>query len=80
MSFIHNPAIDGIMNIDVEWNLSSTPSGTRAACSLGEGKKITTQAEAAVLDECFFAVGSLRSYPSGEAGELWYVLFRESTF
>jgi hypothetical protein len=68
MSFILRPAVDGVMTINVEWDLSSTPSGTRAASSLGEGQQVTAQAEASVLDECFFAVGDLQSYPPGESG------------
>ena len=48
---------DGLMNITIEWDLSATPAGTRAACSLGEGQKVCTQARVDVLDDCFFAVG-----------------------
>ena len=68
MSFILRPAVHGVIDITVEGDLSSTPDGTRAACSLREGKRVTTQAEADVLDECFFAVGPLHSYPSAETG------------
>lgn len=75
MFFILRPAIEGPMSITVEWDLSSTPSGTRAACSLGEGPKVSIQANPAVLDECFFAVGSLHSYPTekskGDFGMYW---------
>jgi hypothetical protein len=68
MSFILRPAMDGVVDITLEWDLSSTPSGTRAACSLGEGQENFEKAEANVLDECSFAIGTLHSYPPGETG------------
>ncbi|RFU26542.1 hypothetical protein B7463_g9803, partial [Scytalidium lignicola] len=66
MYFILTPALDEIMDISVEWNLSYAPPSTRAVCSLGEGKQVFTQAQASVLEECFFAVGPVHSYPPGE--------------
>lgn len=68
MSFILRPALDMIMNITVEWDLYSTPAGTWAVCSLGEGQKVITKAKASILDDSFFAVGPLHSYPPGRAG------------
>ncbi|CZR62658.1 uncharacterized protein PAC_12555 [Phialocephala subalpina] len=66
MSFIPRSALDVIMDITIEWGLSSTPPGTRASCSLGEGTKVSAQLKPEVLDECFFAVGPLHSYPASE--------------
>ncbi|KAF8861086.1 hypothetical protein BDZ45DRAFT_672119 [Acephala macrosclerotiorum] len=51
MSFIPRPAIDTVMEMAIEWDLSSTPLGTRAACSLGEGKIVLAQIKPEVLDE-----------------------------
>ncbi|KAF3018835.1 hypothetical protein E8E14_005574 [Neopestalotiopsis sp. 37M] len=66
MAFMLRPAIDGVLDTTIEWDLSSTPKSTRAVCSLGEGVKVTARIEGTVLDECFFAVGPLQSYPAGE--------------
>ncbi|KAK9777094.1 putative Peptidase M61 catalytic domain-containing protein [Seiridium cardinale] len=69
MSFILRPATDRVLDTTIEWDVESTPSGTRAACSLGEGIRVSAQIKATDLDECFFAVGPLHSYPRGETGE-----------
>ncbi|ETS75349.1 hypothetical protein PFICI_12293 [Pestalotiopsis fici W106-1] len=66
MAFILRPATNDVLDTTIEWDLSSAPQDTRAACSLGEGVTVTAQVKATVLDECFFAVGPLQSYPSGE--------------
>ncbi|KUJ09670.1 uncharacterized protein LY89DRAFT_690119 [Mollisia scopiformis] len=75
MAFILRPDLDMVMDITVEWDLSSTPPGTQAACSLGEGTMVSAKVKPDVLDECFFAVGSLHSYPplgtSGKFGMYW---------
>jgi hypothetical protein len=68
MYFILRPAVDEVSNITVEWDLSSPLVSTLAVCSLGEGQKIVVEGKAALLDESFFAVGSLQSYPQGETG------------
>lgn len=75
MSFIPRPALETVMDITIEWDLSSTPLGTTAACSLGKGRKVSAQVKPDVLDECFFAVGPLNSYPAeetnGKFGMYW---------
>ncbi|KAK6079061.1 hypothetical protein SCUP234_05987 [Seiridium cupressi] len=50
MSFILQPVIDGVLDTTIEWDLESTPSGTRAACSLGEGIRFSAHIKAADLD------------------------------
>lgn len=66
MAFILRPAealtrdVDGVV---INWDLSDTPSGSRAVCSLGEGVQVVASVTPSVLDECFFAVGPLHSYP-----------------
>lgn len=67
MDFIIRPANLVEANVDkmvIEWNLSDAPAGTRVVCSLGEGPKVESSLKPSVLDECFFAVGPLQSYPS----------------
>ncbi|CAN8103297.1 unnamed protein product [Discula destructiva] len=67
MDFILRPAKDLEEVVDtmvIEWDLDDTPSGTRAVCSLGEQVKLKSSSKPSVLDECFFAVGPLQSYPS----------------
>jgi predicted metalloprotease with PDZ domain len=68
MSFILRPNTNAVLDTTIEWDLSSAPPGTRAVCSLGEGVRVTAQVKAADIDECFFAVGPLHSYPAGETG------------
>ncbi|MCJ1333681.1 hypothetical protein MMC10_010381 [Thelotrema lepadinum] len=63
MAFILRPAGDEIFDFSIDWDLSSAPPGTRGVCSLGEGK-VTAKVKAAVLDECFFEVGAVKSYPA----------------
>lgn len=66
MGFLLRPAegiereVDGVV---IEWDLGDAPSGSRAVCSLGEGVKVVANVRPSVLDECFFAVGPLHSYP-----------------
>ena len=62
---------DVVFDITIEWNLSSAPSGTRAVCTFGEGQMVTTRQKISVIDECFFAVGALKSYPSETTGGLY---------
>lgn len=63
MAFILRPAVDDIFDTTIEWDLGSCPPNARTACSLGEGIRVTASIKAEVLDECFFAVGPLQSYP-----------------
>ncbi|RDW57755.1 hypothetical protein BP5796_12556 [Coleophoma crateriformis] len=68
MAFILQPAVDMPMDVSIEWDVTSTPPGTRAVCTLGEGLSVFANIKPATLDECFFAVGPLHSYPQGETG------------
>ncbi|RDW58754.1 hypothetical protein BP6252_13230 [Coleophoma cylindrospora] len=68
MGFILQPAVDTSMDVSIEWDLTSTPPGTRAVCTLGEGLSVFAKIKPATLDECFFAVGPLHSYLQGETG------------
>lgn len=66
MDFILRPANELEILVDtgvIEWLLDHTPPGTRAVCSLGDGAKIVSKLKPSVLDECFFAVGPLQSFP-----------------
>ena len=63
MAFLLRPAGDQIFDVSIDWDLSSAPPGTRGVCSLGEGK-VTAKVKAEVLDECFFEVGAVKSYPA----------------
>jgi len=62
-------------HIDLIWDLSVCPPGTRAACTFGEGSHITAEVKPSVLEECYFMVGSVKSYPppqaSGPFGFYW---------
>lgn len=66
LAFLLIPATgDGnvLCDIVIEWDLSSAPPKTRAVCTFGEGQRVTVREKPSVLSECFFAVGSLKSYP-----------------
>lgn len=66
MAFILRPAeaLEKIVNtVAIKWDLSDAPSGSRAVCSLGEGVVVLADVRPSMLDECFFAVGPLNSYP-----------------
>ena len=76
MAFIIGLASEDVLfDITIEWNLSSAPPGTRALCTFGEGQRVSTRQKASVLDECFFALGALKSYPpettGGQYGMYW---------
>ncbi|KAL1981355.1 hypothetical protein VTN96DRAFT_2746 [Rasamsonia emersonii] len=55
---------DVLYDITIEWDLSYAPAGTRAVCTFGEGPHVAVREKVAVLAECFFAVGQLKSYPN----------------
>ncbi|KAK6221089.1 hypothetical protein LQW54_001662 [Pestalotiopsis sp. IQ-011] len=63
MAFILRPAVDDVFDTTIEWDLGSCQPNAQAACSLGEGTRVTASVKGEVLDECFFAVGPLQSYP-----------------
>lgn len=71
MGFILRPAEklgELVEAMNIEWKLDHTPADTRAVCSLGEGAKVASTAKPSTLDECFFAVGPIQSYPPLEVG------------
>lgn len=66
MGFLLRPAEtlgDLVDTVHVMWDLGDTPSGSHAVCSLGEGIDVVANVTPSVLDECFFAVGPLNSFP-----------------
>ncbi|MCJ1395906.1 hypothetical protein MMC18_008792, partial [Xylographa bjoerkii] len=55
-------------DITIEWNLLRAPPGTRVVCTFGEGQRVSTRNKPSVLDDCFFAVGAMQSYPAKTTG------------
>jgi hypothetical protein len=68
MGFIIILADDVLVDVVVEWDLSSSPTGTRAVCTFGEGRRVEVKKiKVSILSESFFAVGSsLKSYPPND--------------
>lgn len=65
LAFLLIPATDDVLyDITIEWDLSAAPAGTRAVCTFGEGSHVVVREKVAVLAECFFAVGQLKSHPA----------------
>jgi hypothetical protein len=64
MGFIVTLADDIAVDLVIEWDLLSSPTGTRAVCTFGEGRRVEVKKiKASILTESFFAVGSsLKSY------------------
>lgn len=53
--------------INLHWDLSKAPNGTRAIWSFGEGRTVTTTGPASLISESFFAVGQMNSLPPAGA-------------
>lgn len=71
MGFLLRPTMqleELVETMVIEWQLSDCPMGTQAVCSLGEGLKVVSTLKPSILDECFFAVGPLQSYPVRKDG------------
>ena len=62
MAILLRPAGDETFDITIDWDLSASPPGSRSVCSFGEGR-VATKAKAVTLDECFFEVGAVKSFP-----------------
>ena len=52
--------------MSIEWDLASAPASTRAVCTWGEGPSIRFYGRPAVLEEAFFMVGPVKSYPAAD--------------
>ncbi|MCJ1386607.1 hypothetical protein MMC17_009733 [Xylographa soralifera] len=63
--------------VTIEWNLLLAPPETRAVCTFGEGQKVSTRINPSVLDDCFFAVGLLKSYPAKPTGGQYAMFWLE---
>lgn len=65
MAFIVTLADDVVVDPVIEWDPLSSPTGTRAVCTFGEGRRVEVKKiKASILTESFFAVSSsLKSYP-----------------
>lgn len=53
--------------LNLDWDLSKAPNGTRAVWSFGEGSSVTTTGPASFVSDSFFAVGQMNSFPPLEA-------------
>ncbi|KAL4900740.1 hypothetical protein BDW74DRAFT_182571 [Aspergillus multicolor] len=63
--FLPRPVGDKIYRHVVEWDLSSTPAGTRAVWSFGEGPSpVRKDGKSDVLANSVFMVGPVKSYPN----------------
>lgn len=66
MGFIPTPTGDNYI-INLDWDLSKAPNGTRAVWSFGEGPSVTKIGPPSFMSESFFAVGQMNSFPPSGA-------------
>lgn len=62
MGFIPTPTGKNY-TINLDWDLSKAPNGTRAVWSFGEGPSVTKTGPPSFVSESFFAVGQMNSFP-----------------
>lgn len=67
MGFLIQPDLDELFYIQISWNFTASPPGTRAVCTFGGGPPVSIVATPSRLGEIVFGVGQLHSFPEGKS-------------